>query len=81
MGRKFQSNLNRTGKRFTGEAHAAAHADYEGNAEAKKHNEKRREAAALKRLPAEQVARLDKMFGNGNGAVKERAKLAKRMAQ
>lgn len=38
-----------------------------------------RQAEAEKRTPAEQIARLDKMFGVGQGAKKERAKLAKRM--
>tara|TARA_Y100000310_G_scaffold332881_1_gene409317 strand:+ start:7538 stop:7708 length:171 start_codon:yes stop_codon:yes gene_type:complete len=31
----------------------------------------------LGRTPQQQLVRLDKMFGKGNGAVKERAKLAK----
>ena len=31
----------------------------------------------LGRTPQQQLMRLDKMFGKGNGAAKERAKLAK----
>ncbi len=47
--------------------------------------QRRREEAAVraKRVvtPEQQLARLDALFGAGLGAVKERAKLAKRMAQ
>ena len=44
--------------------------------------ERRKRAEALaeeraKRSPEQQLARLDKMFGKGKGAAKERAKLAK----
>jgi hypothetical protein len=39
-----------------------------------------RVAEAAKRTPEEQIARLDTMFGVGLGAQKERAKLAKRIA-
>ena len=48
--------------------------------------QQRRAAAAERRVeqdarsPEEQLARLDKAFGAGNGAAKERAKLAARMA-
>lgn len=46
--------------------------------------EKRRKAdelraAASLRTPEEQIARLDSMFGPGQGAKKERAKLAERI--
>ena len=48
-------------------------------------DERRKRAEALaeeraKRTPEQQIARLDQMFGEGKGAVKERAKLAKRIA-
>jgi hypothetical protein len=40
-----------------------------------------RQTIANKRTPEEQLRRLDKMFGEGQGATKERAKLAKRIAE
>lgn len=36
---------------------------------------------AESRTPQEQLARLDKMFGNGKGATKERAKLEKKIEE
>jgi len=41
---------------------------------------KERAEIAAKRTPQEQLKRLDEMFGEGRGAAKERAKLAKRIA-
>lgn len=41
---------------------------------------KQRIEAAAQRTPEEQLARLDAAFGKGKGAVKERAKLAARIA-
>lgn len=46
--------------------------------------QERREAALARtviRTPREQLTRLDKMFGEGLGAKKERAKLNKRLAE
>jgi len=34
-----------------------------------------------KRTPQQQIERLDQMFGKGSGATKERAKLAKQIAE
>ena len=42
---------------------------------------KERKEAANGRTPQEQLARLDDMLGKGKGAVKERAKLAKRIEE
>jgi len=39
-----------------------------------------RTEVATKRTPQEQLKRLDEKFGEGKGAVKERAKLARRIA-
>jgi len=50
-----------------------------GKSERKSRAEER-QAVANKRSPEEQLARLDKMFGAGMGAVKEREKLHKRIA-
>lgn len=36
---------------------------------------------ATKRTPQEQLKRLDEMLGEGQGAVKERAKLARQIAE
>jgi hypothetical protein len=41
---------------------------------------KERQEASNDRTPHEQLARLDKMFGKNNGAKRERAKLAKKIA-
>lgn len=49
--------------------------------------DRRRERAAIRlaesagRTPEEQLARLDKAFGVGKGAARERAKLAKKLNQ
>lgn len=40
-----------------------------------------RQAAADLRTPQQQLARLDHMYGKGQGAAKERAKLAEKIAK
>lgn len=64
----------------TPEAHNKASAAWRARQEEKKASALERQEVAAKRTPQEQLERLDKMFGQGNGAVKERAKLARRLA-
>jgi hypothetical protein len=48
--------------------------------EERREDAKERQEVADQRTPHEQLARLDRMFGPGQGAKKERAKLAKKIA-
>ena len=47
--------------------------------EERREDAKERQEAADERTPYEQLTRLDRMFGSGKGAKKERAKLAKKI--
>ncbi len=62
------------------ERHTDAHDTWEANQFEKKRSSKERQEVADKRTPQEQIRRLDSMFGEGVGAVKERAKLARKIA-
>lgn len=57
------------------EAHMNAQSKHRERMSKKEKTIKDNIAAAAKRTPQQQVARLDKMFGKGKGAAKERAKL------
>jgi len=61
----------------TSEAHDYARAMWKQKQMEKKERALERQEVASKRTPQEQLARLDKMFGEGKGAQKERAKLNK----
>jgi len=63
----------------TNEAFLAYQAEKEGRVQQQQRDCQARIEAAKNRTPEEQVARLDKMFGKGQGAKKERAKLALRI--
>lgn len=53
--------------------------NFEGRKNTNKKFALERQEVAKNRTPQEQLARLDAKFGAGQGAVKERAKLAKRI--
>lgn len=53
--------------------------NFEGRKNANKKFALERQEVAKNRTPQQQLARLDSKFGAGNGAKKERAKLAKRI--
>lgn len=63
----------------TSEAHEKAKAAKEAAWLAQLKASVTRELAAKERTPEEQIERLDRMFGKGKGAKKERAKLAARI--
>lgn len=64
----------------TNEAHLKARAIREARVQEQMEAFEEREEAARKRTPQEQLKRLNDMFGVGQGAKKERAKLARRIA-
>ena len=51
------------------------------NKEERKERALERKETSGERSPEEQLSRLDRMFGKGNGAKKERGKLRKRIAE
>lgn len=53
--------------------------NFEGRKNTNKKFALERQEVAKNRTPQEQLSRLDAKFGTGQGAVKERAKLAKRI--
>ena len=65
----------------TSDAHDYARAMWKQKQAEKKERALERQEVASKRTPQEQLARLDKMFGEGQGARKERAKLNKRIEE
>jgi hypothetical protein len=65
----------------TDEAHTKARNAWLDKLAEKKESAKARQLEADERTPEQQLQRLDRMFGAGLGAKKERAKIAKRMAK
>jgi len=65
---------------FTEKGVKMARSNVKGRSE-RQERARERQTVANKRTPEEQLRRLDKMFGEGQGATKERAKLAKRIAE
>ena len=72
---------NKDGTAYITEAQAQAKADYVARKEAQRQDIIRRREERAKLTDEEQIARLDRAFGVGVGAKRERERLAKRIAE